>query len=646
MPEPPSLHEFFGPKGLLRRAEPAAFEFRPGQLEMARAVAGALEQRHHLIAEAGTGTGKTLAYLLPAVLSGRRVLISTGTRNLQEQLVHKDVPLLARALGRELRVLALKGRQNYACRHKIRELALQPTLLEADELDLYRRIRDWEAVTEVGDQAELDFLPENHPLWHRLNARREACTGAQCPLFEQCCITRVRQRAAEADLVVVNHHLFFADLPFKRQELAGVLPPYEAVVFDEAHELEDVAGQYFGVGLSSLQCEDLARDAEAVLRDARLNTPELGKRTEGFRLAAQRLFLRLEAREGRVLFDNRREWTEAHPEAYDGFLSALHLLDAGLEAAGAGDTPEELRALQRRLAEARQKLEYLLESREPGIVYWLERRGRGVFLQATPIQVASLLRDLLFEITDTVILTSATLAVGGTFAYVRQRLGLEHARECLVASPFDHHRQALLYIPADLPEPNQEGFVTRAAREVAAILHASRGRAFLLCTSFANMQAFHDQLRGEIPFPLLLQGTAPRSVLLDRFRATPGAVLIATSSFWQGVDVQGEQLSCVIVDRLPFASPSDPIVQARIRALQEEGRNPFREFQIPEAVLTLKQGFGRLLRAGSDRGVLALLDGRVLSKSYGRLFLDSLPAYERATSIEDVRSFFAASCTL
>lgn len=637
MPEPLTLQQFFGRKGRLQRAA-AAYEFRAGQLEMARAVAKALDERHHLIAEAGTGTGKTLAYLAPVVLSGRRVLVSTGTKNLQEQLVQKDVPLLARALGRELRVLALKGRGNYACRQKIRELALQPTLLEADELGLYRRIREWEAETEVGDQAELAFLPENHPLWQRLNARRETCTGSQCPLFEQCCVTRVRQRAAEADVVVVNHHLFFADLPFKRQELAGVLPPYEAVVFDEAHELEDVAGQYFGVGLSSLQCEDLARDVGATLRGAQLATPELDKRTEGFRLAAQRLFLQMEAREGRQVFEQRREWTEGHPETYDGFLSALALLDAGLEATS--DRPEEVRALQRRLLEVRQKLEYLLESRESGIVYWLERRGRGVYLQATPIQVAALLRDLLFEVTDTVILTSATLAVGGNFDYLRQRLGLEQARECLIASPFDHQRQALLYIPADLPEPSHDNFVERAAREVAAILEASRGRAFLLCTSVVNMRQFYEALQGEVPFPLLLQGSMPRPALLERFRSTPGAVLIATSSFWQGVDVQGEQLSCVIVDRLPFASPSDPIVQARIRAMQEEGRKPFFEFQVPEAVLTLKQGFGRLLRAASDRGVLALLDRRVVTKPYGRKFLESLPEYPRTERIEDVREFF------
>lgn len=639
MPQAQPLQEFFGRGGRLQRADAGAYEFRPGQMEMARAVAQALEDRHHLIAEAGTGTGKTLAYLAPVVLSGRRVLVSTGTKNLQEQLVQKDVPLLARALGRELRVLALKGRSNYACRQKIRELALQPTLLEAGELELYRSIREWEAVTEVGDQAELEFLPEHHPLWHRLNARRETCTGSQCPLFEQCCVTRVRQRAAEADVVVVNHHLFFADLPFKRQEMAGVLPPYEAVVFDEAHELEDVAGQYFGVGLSSLQCEELARDAGAVLRGADLTTPELEKRTEGFRLAAQRLFLQMEAREGRHMFEQRREWGEGHPEAYDGFLSALGLLDSGLEAIE--ERPEEVRGLQRRLQDAGQKLEYLLESRESGIVYWLERRGRGVYLQATPIQVAGLLRDLLFEVTDTVILTSATLAVGGSFEFVRQRLGLDHARECLVASPFDHRRQALLYIPAELPEPNHAGFVERAAREVAAILEASRGRAFLLCTSAANMRQFHQELLGEVPYPLLVQGSMPRPALLDRFRSTPGAVLIATSSFWQGVDVQGEQLSCVIVDRLPFAAPADPIVQARIRAMQEEGRKPFFEYQVPEAVLTLKQGFGRLLRAASDRGVLALLDRRVVTKPYGRLFLESLPDYERTSNLEDVRNFFS-----
>lgn len=633
----PSFHQFFGRGGLLQRAHPG-YEYRPGQVEMAREVAAALEERRHLLIEAGTGTGKTLAYLLPVLLSGRRVLLSTGTRNLQEQLVGKDVPLLAAALGRELRVISMKGRQNYACKHKIAELETQPALLELEELEHYRRIRAWAAESEIGDQAELDFLPENHPLWHRLNARRETCTGSKCPRFDDCFLTRLHQRAAEAELVVVNHHLFFADLVLKRQELPGVLPPYDAVVFDEAHELESTASQYFGASLSNLQIEDLARDAAATLRAQQLATPELEQRVERFRLAGQRLFLSLGARDGRVLFDQRASYLEEHSATYDGFMNALGHLQSGLEAME--EAPEEVRQLARRLTEARAKLAYLLQSEEEGVVYWIERRGRATHLQASPIQVAALLEEMLFGSTDTIVLTSATLAVEGGFDYLRDRLGVKHARECVVASPFQYATQSLLYVPAHLPPPNQEGFTEAAAEEIAALLAASQGRAFVLCTSLAQMNRFHQALEHRLPFPVLLQGTAPRNRLLERFRATPGAVLFATSSFWQGVDVQGDQLSCVIIDRLPFASPGDPLVAARIADLRKQGRNPFAEFQVPEAVLALKQGFGRLIRSSRDRGVLALLDGRIRTQGYGRQFLRSLPEFPVTSRIEDVQAFF------
>ncbi len=658
----PGFHRFFGRGGQLQQAHPE-YEFRPGQVEMAEAVAQALDERRHLLIEAGTGTGKTLAYLLPVLLSHRRVLLSTGTRNLQEQLVAKDVPLLARALGRELRVVSMKGRGNYACKHKIEQMEVQPALLDLEELDHYRRIRAWAAASEAGDQSELDFLPDNHPLWQRLNARRETCTGGKCPRFDQCFLTLLHQRAAEADLVVVNHHLFFADLMLKRQELPGVLPHYDAVVFDEAHELESTAGQYFGVGVSSHQIEDLARDAAATLRQLGLERsagpglsgPRAGAsisgtrgeaalrpapidRCERLRLAAQQLFLALGAREGRAPLGNKQEFLDQRADVYDGFMQAAAHLEAGLTALD--DKPEEIHNLLRRLADARAKLAYVLESEEEGVVYWIERRGRGVFLQASPIDVSERLQEMLFDATDTVILTSATLAVENQFEYIRRRLGIRHAREQVVASPFRYAEQALLYLPAHLPPPTADGYPTAAAEEIAAILTASRGRAFVLCTSLAQMRWFHQRLAGRLEFPLLLQGEAPRHVLLERFRATPGAVLFATSSFWQGVDVQGEQLSCVIIDRLPFASPGDPVVAARIHALREQGANPFAEFQVPEAVLALKQGFGRLIRSARDRGVLALLDARIRSKGYGRQFLRSLPEFRVTAEIADVQAFF------
>jgi ATP-dependent DNA helicase DinG len=635
-----SLHDFFGRGGQLQRVHPG-FELRPGQIEMARAVAAALAEHRHLLVEAGTGTGKTLAYLLPVLASGRRVLISTGTRNLQEQLVAKDAPLLEAALGRPVNVVSVKGRQNYACKQKIRDLEAQPMLLDLDELDRYRRIRTWVGETAAGDQSELDFLPDSDPLWTRLNARRETCTGQKCPLYNECFLTALHQRAAEAELVVVNHHLFFADLALKRSELPGVLPPYEAVVFDEAHELETVAGQYFGVSLSSHQIEELARDTAATLRLLGRTTAELEQRAEAVRTAGQALLLKAGVKEGRVAFTQRREFLDEHAATYDRFMNALAYLGSGLEALE--DKPEEIHTLIRRLADARRRLAYLLESEEEGVVYWIERRGRGVYLQAAPIEVASLLRDMLFSQTDTAILTSATLTVNGGFDYVRERLGLEHARELIVASPFDYPRQSLLYLPRHLPPPNAPGFAAAAVEEIAALLEASGGRAFVLCTSYAQMRLFHQQLTGRLEFPLLVQGSAPRHLLLERFRDTPRAVLFATSSFWQGVDVQGEQLSCVIVDRLPFASPGDPLIAARIAVLRQAGRNAFGEFQIPEAVLALKQGFGRLIRSSRDRGVLALLDARILTQGYGREFLRSLPDYGCTTAIEDVQAFFHAT---
>ncbi len=636
----PTLKEFFGPRGLLQRAYPG-YENRPGQLEMAEAVAAALAERRHLIVEAGTGTGKTLAYLLPALYSGRRVLISTGTKNLQEQLVNKDVPLLARALHRRLNVVCMKGRQNYACKFKVEELERQPNLLDQDDLDHYQRLRAWAAESQSGDQAELTFLRETSPLWQRLNARRETCTGSKCPRYDQCFLTLLHQRAAAADLVVVNHHLFFADLTFKRQELPGVLPPYEAVVLDEAHELEAIASRYFATSVSSHTVEDLGRDAAVTLRAEKLATPELEQRQQRMQIAAQALWMRLGLEEGRRAFSRRAEFLQEHSAAYDECLHAIAHLESGLDTLP--DKPETIHNLIARLRQLRAHLAFLFESEEEGTVYSVERRGRTVEVQAAPLDVAKRLNEMLFEATDTVVLTSATLAVGGGFGYIRERLGLQHGRESQIASPYDFARQSLLYLPTHLPLPASERFIPAAAEEIATLLEASAGRAFVLCTSYRNMQALYDLLEPRINFPLLLQGTAPRHQLLERFRAQPGAVLIATSSFWQGVDVQGEQLSCVIVDKLPFAPPGDPAVEARIHLLRQQGRNPFDEFQVPRAVLELKQGFGRLIRSSRDCGVLALLDTRISTMRYGQTFLASLPAYARTSSLDDVRAFFAAT---
>ena len=643
----PSLYQFFGPGGVLARTHPA-YEFRRGQLQMAEAVEQALTERRHLIVEAGTGTGKTLAYLLPVIRSGKRVIISTGTKTLQEQLFFKDIPFLQQHLG-ELRVCYMKGRANYLCRKKLYDLTEQPVLNGLEETSQFRIISDWEKTTETGDRAELAELPENSYLWPKLDARTDRCTGSDCQQFDRCFITEMRRRAAESDIIIVNHHLFCADLAIKaaadRAPDAGVLPDAGVVVFDEAHELEDVATDYFGVTVSNLRVEELLRDVENTLR--RVNVPliEVMPACGQVRDRSQFFFSLIPPGEGRFAFENRPEFLEENGDEYLGFQNALLHLYTELQAIP--NKPEEVHALARRVEEVRVQLGFILESKARNTVFWIERRtGRGaqhnVFLQATPITVSDILRTTLFEHLESAVLTSATLAVSGGFEYVRNRVGIQHARELVVQSHFDYESQALLYVPPDLPDPRQPQFVERAAQRVRELLEITRGRAFCLFTSYALMNQLHARLLGELPFPVLLQGSAPKNVLLEEFRLTPNAVLFATSSFWQGVDVQGEQLSCVIIDKLPFAVPNDPVTAARIKAIDEDGGNAFYQYQVPSAVISLKQGFGRLIRSLHDRGLLCLLDNRILKKQYGRVFLDSLPKYGRTTDIKVVESFFAS----
>ena len=651
-----SLHQFFGPGGVLSRTHPA-YEFRRGQLQMAQAVEQALAERRHLIIEAGTGTGKTLAYLVPVIRSGKRVIISTGTKNLQEQLFYKDVPFLEQALfpkgeGR-LSVCYMKGRANYLCRKKLYDLTDQPVLSGLEEIEHYRAIAAWEKTTQTGDRAELAAIPEASALWHKLDARADTCLGQKCSAFERCFITEMRRRAMESDIIIVNHHLFFADLGIKQQAEkapdAGVLPDVGCVIFDEAHELEDVASGYFGVAVSQGRIEELCRDVEAGLQRNQALSAAVAGAAQSLRERGAFFFSLLPQGEGRFAFENRRDFLEENGEEFLGLQQALRRLAAELESLPS--KPEEVFSFARRAQELQVQLGFLLESEEPNTVFWIERRGhRGagaharersnVFLQATPIDVAPILKTCLFDKLECAVLTSATLAVGGGFEYMRQRLGLEYARESVLPSHFDYARQALLYVPPDLPDPRTPQFTPRAADRIRKLLEITRGRAFVLFTSYAQMKEIYQRLLGELEFPMLLQGDAPKTALLEEFRLTPHAVLFATSSFWQGVDVQGEQLSCVIIDRLPFAVPNDPVVAARVRAIDAAGGNAFFQYQVPAAVITLKQGFGRLIRSLNDRGLLALLDNRILKKAYGRVFVESLPNYRRTTDIAVVGSFF------
>jgi ATP-dependent DNA helicase DinG len=637
-PEEITVEGVFGPGGLLAKRHPG-YEFRASQLAMAKMADEAFQKHQHALIEAGTGTGKTLAYLLPAIRSGRRVVVSTATKSLQEQLFQKDVPFLQKHFAPNLKAALMKGRANFLCRQKVHQVDGQAVLKGIDEVDWFAQIRDWAKLTETGDRNELTFLPDDADLWNRIDARSDLCTGKNCPEFDRCFITAMHQRAQDADLIIVNHHLFFADLAIRQDDFGSILPEYSAVVFDEAHEIEDVASDYFGRQLSSYRFEELARDAETTLRILQIDPVALRRQLARMRERGRAFFERFPERDGRHTFGpaERRSFLDQNREAYDDLASAVKQVEAELSALN--PKPEELIALARRAAETRRELAFLLESDEKSYVYWFERRGRGVFLAATPIDVSQILREKLFDQFDTVILTSATLAVGGRFDYLKQRLGVMPANEAILPQEFDYPSQALLYLPAGLPDVRNAAFSARAADEIVRLLEISQGRAFCLFTSYAQMRDVYERVSGRLGFPLLLQGTAPRSVLLDRFRTTPNAVLFATASFWQGVDVPGSQLSCVIVDKLPFAVPSDPIVAARVRALTEDGRNAFAEYQVPEAVLALKQGFGRLIRSKTDRGILAILDNRIQRMQYGKIFLESLPEYATTQDITEVSRF-------
>ena len=633
-----TVEGIFGPGGLLESRH-RGYEFRASQLAMAEVVDTAFQKHQHAVIEAGTGTGKTLAYLIPAIRSGRRVVISTATKSLQEQLFNKDVPFLQKHFAPNLKAALMKGRNNFLCRQKVHQIEGQGVLRGIDEVDWFSQIKDWEKLTETGDRAELTFLPDDAELWHRIDARSDLCTGQKCPEFSRCFITAMHQRAQEADLIIVNHHLFFADLAIRQDDFGSILPEYSAVVFDEAHEIEDVASDYFGRRVSSYQFEELVRDTEAMLRILKVEASPLRKHLIRVRERARSFFENFPEREGRFPFgpSERKAFLERNASAFEDLSAAVKRIETELSAIT--PKPEEVLTLARRAADLRREFIFLLESEEKTYVYWYERRGKGIVLTATPIDVSEILREKLFDQFDTVVLTSATLAVGGRFDFLKQRLGVLPAKETVLPQEFDFHEQALLYIPPQMPDVRHETFSSRAAHEIVKLLEISKGRAFCLFTSYAQMKVVHELVSSRVSFPTFLQGTAPRSTLLERFRNTPNAVLFATASFWQGVDVQGSQLSCVIIDKLPFAVPSDPIVAARVRALQEDGRNPFAEYQVPEAVLALKQGFGRLIRSKTDRGILAILDNRITRMQYGKIFLDSLPDYAKTQDLAEVSRF-------
>ena len=612
---------FFGADGLLARVLPG-YEERPAQQRLSEAVKGVLEEGGLLLAEAGTGTGKTLAYLLPAVELGRRVVVSTGTKNLQEQLVSKDIPLLAKALGRDLSVAVMKGRGNYLCLLRHESFDKGGTFRRADEVPLFQNVQAWATRTETGDRAEVPDLPDSVDFWREISASSENCIGQSCSLYDACFVTKMRQRALEADIVVVNHHLLCADLAVKEGSYGQVIPPYDTVILDEAHLVEDVATQYFGVQVSSYRVEELTRDVERELKAAELDARDVRAEVASVRMRAERFFKQLARERSRPL---AKDWITSR--ATEEALALLQRLE-GMRTAllAIPDRPETLSSLAGRSLALAGELAFLFKAEEDTHVYFIETRGRGVFLRAMPLDVSDRLTELLF-------------AVDGGFTFVKDRLGIESTDEILLPSPFYFEEQAVLYVPRRMPDPPDPTFVDHAAEEIVKILQVSEGRAFVLFTSYANMNGVAERIAGRVDYPLFIQGEAPKGALLDTFRQTPHAVLLATASFWQGVDVVGEQLSCVVIDKLPFASPGDPVVGARIDRLKKNGGNPFGDYQVPVAVLTLKQGLGRLIRSANDTGILAVLDSRLVRKSYGRRFLDSLPPARLVHDLAEVERF-------
>ncbi len=638
------IQSILGPAGIVSQTV-AGYEHRKQQVKMALEVFRALQSDDRLIIEAPTGTGKTLAYLVAVALCRKRVAVSTGTKNLQEQLFFKDIPFVRKNLFPGLKAALLKGRANFVCHARLRRYLRQPYLQDMPGSNSLEEILKWYRETRntgEGDRAELANLPDDDPIWPEICSSSETCLGRKCSDRDDCFIHKMRARAAEADLMVVNHHLLISDLAVKDSGVGQVIPRYEALILDEAHGLEDAATQHFGFHISYFKIGRFVRDARAELKES-------GKDAEKF----QRLLSETE-HHGRRLFamfqdilGPRAGFVSVDPEAAEardilcGNFEALASMLGNLPDAG-----DELRGVARRGLEISMELRTVLADEPAGdYACWGERRDRTVMLHASPVDVGDMLQSRLYEKVPAIVFTSATLSSGGNCDYFKSRLGLDdepQPTEIILDSPFDYARQTMLYIPRSIPEPNAPGFTDALGPVLEDILTRTRGRAFVLFTSHRNMEAVYGQMQGRVPFPLLIQGSKPKTRILEEFRDTTGSVLFATSSFWEGVDVQGEALSCVIVDRLPFSPPDDPIVAARAEKLRKEGKDPFYTFQVPMAVLALKQGLGRLIRTRSDRGILCILDLRILTKRYGQIFRRSLYESPLCRNIRDIEEFFGS----
>jgi ATP-dependent DNA helicase DinG len=636
------LEEIFGAEGVLARAVPG-FRPRAAQLQMAEAVARTLAERRWLVAEAGTGTGKTYAYLVPAMLAGMRVIVSTGTRTLQDQLFHRDLPMLGAALGRAVNVALLKGRSNYLCLERYRRLPMELPL-DPGARALTARIASWATATQDGDLAELTELSDGHPLRERLTSTRDSCTGSRCAEFSRCHVFAARRRAGEADLVVVNHHLLLADLALKEEGFGDILPSADAVILDEAHQLPDLAAQFFGVQFSSRQVEQLLQDLSPVLVESGFSTTHLGAIEQALRVALQKA-MRAAGVAGAA--GSRVTWGDDLADldaAARTLIATLCDLADALRTMDGGDAIIQLSLRATALAG---ELDAVVDAAPAEGARLLASTSRGFNCQVVPFNVGATLRRILEARKTAWVFTSATLAVAGDFSHIIERLGLADRCDTLcIESPFDYPRQALLYAPPRMPDPGSPEYANAVVDAAAGLAELAEGGAFLLFTSHKALEHAGRRLRQRWaerpggPFHLLVQGESPREQLLREFREHGDAVLLGTASFWEGVDVKGSALRLVVIDRLPFASPEDPVTRARLQRAREDGGNPFSDFQLPEAAIALKQGVGRLIRSEDDAGVVAICDPRLVGKGYGKKLLASLPPMRRSRSLLDVGEMF------
>ncbi|HWD22494.1 MAG TPA: ATP-dependent DNA helicase [Burkholderiales bacterium] len=631
------LQRAFAADGPLAAKIPG-FKLRSQQLEMAEAIAQAVDATDVLVAEAGTGTGKTFAYLVPALLAGGKVIVSTGTKTLQDQLFDRDLPAVRDALASGASAALLKGRANYVCLYRLRRASTEARLASREEAAQLRRIERFAGVSTSGDRADLADVPEDAPAWAHATSTRDNCLGQSCPDYRDCFVMRARKNAMAADVVVVNHHLFFADLVLREEGISELLPACNTVIFDEAHQLPQTARMFFGETLSTSQLVELGRDARVELRAAGGASPQLEALAVRLDKAARDLRLALGEPAARFAWSQAMRLPQ-FPDALDKSIAALRQLGEAL-AAQAGRS-DGIDSCARRAASAHATLVRMREAEAGSEVRWIEVFSHAAQLHLTPLSSAELFQRQMSDHPRAWIFTSATLAVGEDFGHFTRELGIEHAQTRRWASPFDFSRQALLYVPKGLPpDPNDAAFTEAVVEAALPVLRASEGRAFLLFTTLRALRKAHELLAGRMPFPLLVQGTGSRSELLARFRALGNAVLLGSQSFWEGVDVRGEALSLVVIDKLPFAPPDDPVLAARIESMRGEGANPFTELQLPQAVLQLKQGAGRLIRGETDRGVLMLCDPRLVSRAYGRRILQSLPPMPLTRSREEVVAFF------